>query len=190
MNIIILASGNGSNAENIIKKVQDGSIKNVAVTALISDKENAYALERAKKLGIKSYFLDPMRKGAFLSEEGTQNYINAIEEEKPDLIVLAGFMRILPEKITKLYSGKIINLHPSLLPSFKGKDGIGDTFKFGVKVGGCTVHYVNEDLDSGTIIDQEPVIIQYDDTLESYEAKVHQAEYVLYPRVLNKLALK
>ncbi|MFI3290602.1 MAG: phosphoribosylglycinamide formyltransferase [Opitutales bacterium] len=190
MKIIILASGNGSNAENIIRKIQDNSIKNVEITALISDKENAFALKRAENLNVNAYFVDPLKKGAFFSEEGANNYINAFETEKPDIIVLAGFMKILPEFITKKYKGKIINLHPSLLPSFKGKDGIGDAFRYGVKVGGCTVHYVNEELDSGTIIDQEVVLISQNDTLESYTSKIHQAEYILYPRVLNNLANK
>jgi len=188
MNIVILASGRGSNAKRIFEVKKSGGLKNVEIKALLSDKENAPALKIAEDFGIESKYVDVMRKGAFFNPEGTQNYISTIDSYTPDLIVLAGFMRILPVEFVEHYKDKIINLHPSLLPSFKGKDGIKDAWDYGVKVSGCTVHYVNAELDAGKIIAQKIVPIEENDTLESFEEKIHKAEHELLPKVIEDLS--
>jgi len=190
MNIVILASGRGSNAKRIFEVKKNGGLKNVEIKALLSDNPEAAALKIAEDFGIESRFVDTMRKGAFFNPEGTQNYINIIDSYNPDLIVLAGFMRILPVEFVEYYKDKIINLHPSLLPSFKGKHGILDAWNYGVKVSGCTVHYVNAELDAGKIIAQKVVPIEDNDTLESFEEKIHKAEYELLPKVIEDLSQK
>lgn len=184
---VILASGKGSNAKKILECQKLGKLPNIEIVALISDKEDANALKVAKEFGVKSVYLDPMRKGAFFNEEGAKFYLENLEFLCADFIVLAGFMRILPPSITSKYANKIINLHPSLLPSFKGKDAIKQAFDCGVKITGCTVHFVNDELDGGKIIDQKAVEIAPEDTLESLEEKVHAAEHVLLPSVIAKI---
>ena len=116
--------------------------------------------------------------------------MEAIRDTGADLIVLAGFMRVIKETILLAFPKNIINLHPSLLPSFKGLNGIGQAFDYGVKVTGCTVHFVTGELDGGPIIDQMEVRIEDSDTLESLEKKIHAAEHVLLPKVVRELAEK
>lgn len=187
MNIAILASGRGSNAKRILECVRDSKIKNVNVVGVISDREDAPVLEIAKSFGVRSIYLDPKRAGAKFSEEGARDYIDMLRDMEVELIVLAGFMRILPKEVISAFERKIINLHPSLLPSFKGRDGIGDAFRYGVKVSGCTVHYVSEGVDEGEIISQRVVKIEDTDTLESFEKKIHEAEHILLPETINML---
>ncbi len=184
---VILASGKGSNARRILELQKEGKLPNIEIIALISDFPDAPALDIAKEFGIKSIYLDPMRKGAFFSEEGANFYLENLEFLCAEFVVLAGFMRILPPLITSKYANKMINLHPSLLPAFKGKDAIKQAFEAGVKKAGCTVHFVNDELDGGEIIAQKEVDVLPDDTLETLEEKVHQAEYILLPSVIAKI---
>ena len=120
--------------------------------------------------------------------EGERRYIGALDACRPDLIVLAGFMRVLKPPFLAHFAGRIINLHPSLLPSFPGLDGIGQAFRRGVKITGCTVHHVTAEVDGGPIIDQAAVRIEAGDTLESVAAKVHAAEHALLPAVIARLS--
>src|SRR5204862_2752364 len=124
-----------------------------------------------------------------LDGDAEQHYIAAILACQADLIVLAGFMRVLKMPFLAKFEGKIVNLHPSLLPAFPGLDGIGQAFRRGVKITGCTVHYVTIEVDGGPILDQEAVRIESADTLETLEAKVHAAEHELLPRVIAQLSL-
>jgi phosphoribosylglycinamide formyltransferase-1 len=165
----VFGSGNGSNFQAIAEYFQGRDIE----FTCISDKSDAFILERAKKLGIKSLHV-------LFSDTYDYLYNN-----KFDLIVLAGYMRILPPAVTKL--GTIINIHPSLLPSFKGKGVIEAAYDAGVKVTGVSVHYVNEEVDSGEIIAQVPVVINEGMSLEALETEIHSIEHKLYPLVIEKI---
>ncbi len=167
--IAVMGSGNGSNFEAIAEFFKD---KDVNITCL-SDNLNAYILERAKKRGIPNQYL-PF--------EETAAYFGANDF---DLIVLAGYMRILPDDVLEL--GKFINIHPSLLPAFKGKDAIQRAFFAGVKVSGVTVHWVNNELDGGKIIAQYPILISNVMHFDEFEKEIHSLEHQLYPIVIDKL---
>ncbi|CAD2070511.1 phosphoribosylglycinamide formyltransferase [Phocicoccus pinnipedialis] len=176
-NVAILASGSGSNFQNIVQSDLDISIK-----VLIVDNPHAYAIERAKNLDVPYRIVDRKQhtKDSFEKE-----ILTILKEYEVELIVLAGFMKILSPDFISKYEDKIINLHPSLLPSFKGREGIKDAFEYGVKVTGVTVHYVDSGIDTGMIIAQEAVIIEDKDTLETLEEKIHEVEYRLYIEALK-----
>ncbi|MDO8540248.1 MAG: phosphoribosylglycinamide formyltransferase [Opitutaceae bacterium] len=190
MRIVILGSGRGSNAEAILQVQQAGKLGRGRVVQIFSDRPDAGILALGPRFGLPADFLDPSPFKTKLDGEGEQHYIAAITACKPDLIVLAGFMRVLKLPFVSRFEGKIINLHPSLLPSFPGLDAIGQAFRRGVKITGCTVHYVTLDVDGGPIIDQEPVRIEDDDTVESLAEKVHAAEHALLPSVIARLSEK
>jgi len=178
MNIAIFASGNGSNLQAIINAVKKRTLKcNIAL--VVSDNPKAFALKRARKAGIKTFYLDPK---LFKTREAYDSAVIAeIENYDIELIVLAGFMRILSGHFVKKYSGSVMNVHPSLLPAFKGTHGIKDAFLYGVKVTGVTVHFVDDKLDHGPVILQEPVEVEKKDTLVTLEKKIHKTEHKLYP---------
>jgi phosphoribosylglycinamide formyltransferase-1 len=188
MRLVILGSGRGSNAEAILKAQQEGRLGRAQVVQIFSDKPDAGILALGPRFSVPAAFLDPAPYKTKLDGAGEQHYIAAIASCQPDLIVLAGFMRVLKMPFISTFAGKIINLHPSLLPSFPGLDGIGQAFRRGVKITGCTVHEVTLEVDGGPIIDQEAVRIDETDTLESVAAKVHAAEHALLPRVIARLS--
>ena len=188
MRIVILGSGRGSNAEAILQARQAGQLGRGEVVQIFSDKPDAGILTLGPKFGVPAAFLDPAPYKTKLDGDAEQHYIAAIMACQPDLIVLAGFMRVLKLPFVSKFEGKIINLHPSLLPAFPGLDGIGQAFRRGVKITGCTVHYVTLDVDGGPIIDQAAVRIEEGDTLESLAAKVHGAEHALLPAVIARLS--
>jgi len=134
-------------------------------------------------------FLDPGPFKTKFDDAGEARYIEAISACAPDLVVLAGFMRILKPRFIDAFAGKIINLHPSLLPSFPGLDAIGQAWRRGVKITGCTVHHVTAEVDGGPIIDQTAVRIETTDTLETLESKIHAAEHALLPAVVARLGM-
>ena len=185
--VAILVGGKGSNARAVFQKARCGEIKNAEFAVLISDKPDAPALGVAKEFGVKALYLDTGAKGARFSEDGIALYLRTLAEMKIDLVVLAGFMKILPPEFVAAYAGRMINLHPSLLPDFKGKDAIKQAFEAGVKVCGCSVHFVSDDLDGGGIIAQSKVDVSPSDTLESLSEKVHAAEHGLLPKVVAEL---
>lgn len=184
MNIAVFASGRGTNLQAIIKAVKKGKLKaNLAL--VISDVKEAYALKRAKEAGIKNIFIDPK---AFPSKQAfEQEILKHLEAEKIDLIVLAGFMRIVGSTLLNRYPGKILNIHPALLPSFKGTHGIREAFEYGVKVTGVTVHFVDDRMDHGPIVIQGTVKIAETDTAESLEKKIHRLEHRLYPQAIRSV---
>lgn len=186
--IVILGSGRGSNADALLKAESKKQLGAAKIAAIISDHEDAGILSLGQKHKVPAIYIDPQRKGARLSDEAEQAYIERIQSFSPKLIVLAGFMRIITAKFIEAFDGKVINLHPSLLPSFTGMDGIKQAYDHGVKVTGCTVHWVTADLDSGPIIDQKEVRIEESDTLEMLETKIHIAEHRLLPEVIAKLS--
>lgn len=190
MRIVILGSGRGSNADAILQAQQAGQLGRARVVQIYSDRADAGILALGPKYGVPADFLDAAPYKTKLDGEAEQHYIAAILACQPDLIVLAGFMRVLKLPFLLRFEGRIINLHPSLLPSFPGLDGIGQAFRRGVKITGCTVHYVTPEVDGGPIIDQAAVRVESTDTLETLAAKVHAAEHALLPAVIAQLSLR
>ena len=188
MRVVILGSGRGSNAGAILKAQADGKLGKAKVVRIFADKADAGILALGAEHGVPTAFLDAAPFKTKLEGEGEARYIAAIEACAPDLVVLAGFMRVIKPGFLNAFAGKIINLHPSLLPSFPGLDGIGQAFRRGVKITGCTVHYVTAEVDGGPILDQAAVCIEAADTLESLAEKVHAAEHALLPAVIARLS--
>ena len=189
MRVVILGSGRGSNAEAILEAQRTGRLGEARVVQVFSDKAEAGILALGPRYGVPAAFLDAGPFKTKLEGEGEARYIAAIEGCQPDLVVLAGFMRVLKQEFLKAFEGRIINLHPSLLPSFPGLDGNGQAWRRGVKVTGCTVHYVTPEVDGGPILDQTPVRVEERDTLETLTAKVHAAEHQLLPAVIARLSV-
>ena len=186
INIAVFVSGNGTNLQAITDAIRKKTLK-VNLALVISDNNQAYALIRAKKAGIKNIFINPNN---FTSKEDFEKEIvKYLKQEKIDLIILAGFMRILSKHFVRAYKNKILNIHPSLLPSFKGSYGIRDAFNYGVKITGVTVHFVDEKMDHGPIILQEVIKINEKDTLKSLEEKIHKIEHKLYPEAIKLVSI-
>lgn len=185
MNFAVLASGRGSNLKAIIDAVNLGEIT-ATLRLVISDKKDAYALEHARQASIPAIFINP--KDFPDRESFDRAVVECLKEYKIDFIVLAGFMRLLSGYFIRQYPNKILNIHPSLLPAFKGTHAIRDAFNEKVKVTGPTVHFVVEEMDAGPIILQEKVAVEPDDTLESLTEKIHQAEHRIYPRAIALFA--
>lgn len=188
MRVVILGSGRGSNAEAILQAQQEGRLGRARVVHLFADKPEARLLELGPRFGVPAAFVDPAPFKTKLEGAGEERFIAAVRACEPDLVVLAGFMRVLKPGFLTAFAGKIINLHPSLLPAFPGLDGIGQAFRAGVKETGCTVHYVTLEVDAGEIIAQASVPLEPGDTLESLAQKVHAAEHELLPRVIAELS--
>lgn len=183
MKIGILASGSGTNLQAIIDAIDKGDIKNAEIAVVISNKKTAFALERARKNGIKDIYLN---KNDYKDRlEYDKKIVEILKEEKVELVILAGYLKWITEYFVETYKNKIMNIHPSLLPSFKGLHGIEQAYEYGVKVTGVTVHFVDETEDGGPIILQEEVRIEENDTLESVEEKIHKVEHRLYPKAID-----
>jgi len=182
MNIAVFVSGSGTNLGAIIDAVSRGEIK-AKIALVVSDNEDAYALTRAKKAGIETFVLGP--KGFTSREEYDKAVIKELEKKDIGLIVLAGFMRLVSDYFVGKYKNRIINIHPSLLPSFKGTHGIKEAFEYGLKKTGITVHFVDNELDHGPIILQESVTVGENDTLDTLEEKIHKIEHKLYPEAIR-----
>lgn len=181
--IAVLASGQGSNLQAIIDAVENGTIRNAAVALAVSDRKNAYALERAALKNIPAVWFNPR---SFISREDYDRELVAyLEEQQIDLVVLAGFMRLLTPYFVIAFQNRILNIHPSLLPAFPGKNGVADALAYGVKITGCTVHFVDAGLDTGPIILQEALTVKSDDTVESLHRRIHALEHRLYPQAIN-----
>ena len=188
MRVVILGSGRGSNAEAILQAQSAGRLGAARVVQILSDKPDAGILALGARFGVPAAFIDPAPFKTKLEGPGEDRFIEAIQAAQPDLVVLAGFMRVLKPKFLGAFAGKTINLHPSLLPAFPGLDGIGQAFRAGVKVTGCTVHYVTLEVDAGRIIEQRQVPVEAGDTIETLTMKVHAAEHALLPAVIARLS--
>ncbi|AOS45062.1 Phosphoribosylglycinamide formyltransferase [Lacunisphaera limnophila] len=188
MRVVILGSGRGSNAEAILQAQAAGRLGRAQVVRILSDQPGAGILALGARFGVPAQFVDPAPFKTKLEGEGEGRFIAAVREAAPDLVVLAGFMRVLKPGFLGAFAGKIINLHPSLLPAFPGLDGIGQAFRAGVKETGCTVHEVTLAVDAGRIIEQARVPLLPDDTVESLAARVHAAEHRLLPAVIARLS--
>lgn len=186
--IVILGSGRGSNAAALLKAEAGKKLGAAKVAALVSDCEDAPMLGLGAKHEVPAIYLDPGRKGARLSEDAEQAYIERVRSFSPKLVVLAGFMRIIRKPFIDAFDGRVINLHPSLLPSFPGIDGIRQAYEHSVRVTGCTVHWVTSELDAGPIIDQRAVRVEPEDTLEMLAKKVRIAEHQLLPDVVARIS--
>ena len=190
MKCVILGSGKGSNAKSILEAWSNKQLGIAQIEAVLSDNKMAPILEIADSYSVTSRFIEMNSKSAFISSEDSKILCDAIEEFTPDLLILAGFMKILPAEFILRFNEKIINIHPSLLPSFKGKNAIRKAFDHGVKISGCTVHWVSEEVDQGKIIAQAPVRVMETDTYETLYQKIQAAEHVLLPTVISNLSLQ
>jgi phosphoribosylglycinamide formyltransferase-1 len=180
--IAVLVSGRGSNLQAIIDSIEKGYIKNAAVNVVISNKADAYALERARKHGISAVFLDPKGRDR---DEYDREILKVLRQYDTDLLLLAGYFRLLGTDIIEAYRHKILNIHPSLLPAFKGLHAQKQAFEYGVKVAGCTVHFVDEGLDSGPIIIQKCVPVLPGDTEEILTDRILEQEHIIYPEAVR-----
>lgn len=182
MRLAVLVSGYGSNLQAIINGVKNGEIDG-QVAVVISDQESAFALQRARNEGIEALFLAP---GLFSGRNAYDREIVAqLQKRQVELVILAGFMRLLSSYFVQAFSGRIMNIHPSLLPAFPGLDGVKQALAYGVKVSGCTVHFVDEGLDTGAVILQEAVNVYDSDTEDSLHQRIHKVEHRLYPRAVQ-----
>jgi phosphoribosylglycinamide formyltransferase-1 len=186
MKIVILGSGNGSNAQAILESFSENLLGQAVVQGIFSDVENSGILKYAEKYGIHGEYIYAGR-SAYLKDSYENDWINQIKPLSPDLIVLAGFMRIIKRNFISEFNN-IINLHPSLLPSFPGLNSIRQAYEKKVKITGCTVHWVNEKIDDGEIIAQAPVRVMKDDSLSLLTKKIHAAEHMILPSVIRGLS--
>ena len=184
MKIGILISGRGSNMLAIVDAVKSGAIPDSEVAVVISDKADAAGLAKAKDRGIETVVVE--RKGR-IREEYDAELVGELVKRGVELVCLAGYMRLLSKDFIAVFPDGIINIHPSLLPAFPGLDAQRRAFEHGVKITGCTVHFVDEDLDSGEIILQKAVEVRDDDTAESLAARILDVEHIAYVEAIRKI---
>ena len=180
--IAVLVSGRGSNLQEIIGSIEKGCLKNAEINVVISNKADAYALERSRNHGINAVFLDPR---GYSKAGYDMAILNVLTQYDIDLLLLAGYFRLLGNEIIKAYRNRIMNIHPSLLPAFRGLHAQKQAFEYGVKVAGCTVHFVDEGLDSGPIILQSCVPVLQGDTEETLTARILEQEHIIYPEAVR-----
>lgn len=181
----VLISGNGSNLQSIIDHIEKGSLQAV-IKIVISNNPDAYGLSRAKKHGIPFVVL---KNGNFKNKEDFDaELVKVLKDNGVELVILAGFMRIISPDFIKAFSGKIMNIHPALLPSFPGLHGQRQAVEYGVKFSGCTVHFVNEGVDTGPIIIQSAVPVLDDDTEDTLAARILKEEHRIYPQAIQLFA--
>ncbi|MGB9133914.1 MAG: phosphoribosylglycinamide formyltransferase [Methanosarcina sp.] len=180
--IAVLVSGRGSNLQAIIDSIEKGYIGNAAIHVVISNKADAYALKRAKNHGINAVFLDP---SGYDRAEYDRAIVSILKQHDTSLLLLAGYFRLLGSEIIEAYRNRILNIHPSLLPAFKGLHAQKQAFEYGVKVAGCTVHFVDEGLDSGPIILQSCVPVISGDTEETLTERILEQEHIIYPEAVR-----
>jgi len=182
-----LASGRGSNVEAILKNIKSGYLP-CEMRMVISDNKDARVLKIAKEYGVKAVYLDPGKRKYTLEPEREEEYARVLKEEGVELVVLAGFMRILKGALLKEFKNRIMNIHPSLLPSFKGLEAQKQAWEYGVKVAGCTVHFVDETVDGGPIILQKCVPVLEDDTPETLAQRILKEEHKIYSEAIKLFA--
>lgn len=184
MKIAIFASGSGTNAEAIIEATKTGQL-DAEVVLIVTDKPKAKVIERSDKYRVPVKALDPKNYQNKASYE--KEIVDQLRANEVSFVVLAGYMRLVGKTLLEAYEGRIVNIHPSLLPSFPGLDAIGQAIDAKVKITGVTIHYVDAGMDTGLIIAQEPVRIESTDTIETLQAKVQKVEHQLYPRTLQSI---
>ena len=192
LKIVVCVSGGGTNLQAIIDSIENGKLQNTEIVGVISNNPNAYALERAKNAGVKGICVSP--KSFADREEFNKAFLDALNDFNPDLVVLAGFLVVIPKIVIEAYRGRIINIHPSLIPSFCGTGYYGlkvheAALARGVKITGATVHYVDEGTDTGPIIMQKAVKVLDGDTPEILQRRVmEQAEWIILPESIGLIA--
>ena len=192
LKIVVCVSGGGTNLQAIIDSINSGKLQNTEIVGVISNNPNAYAIERAKNAGIKGICVSP--KSFADREEFNKAFLDALNDFNPDLVVLAGFLVVIPKIVIEAYRGRIINIHPSLIPSFCGTGYYGlkvheAALARGVKITGATVHYVDEGTDTGPIIMQKAVEVLEGDTPEILQRRVmEQAEWIILPESIGLIA--
>lgn len=185
LKIAVLVSGSGTNLQALIDEAAAGRL-DAEIVKVVSSRPDAYGIQRAEAAGIstlvmnKTLYADPQAADAMIVE--------AVQQAGAEYIVMAGYMRMVTPVMLDAFPNRVVNLHPALLPSFKGAHAIADAFAAGVKVTGVTVHFANEDYDKGPIVAQRAVIVDETDTQDSLEAKIHAVEHELYPQVVQLLA--
>ncbi len=185
LRIGVLLSGSGTNLQALIDRIDQGLL-HAHIGVVISSRPDAFGLQRAQKAGIptialnRDVYRDP--------RSADERIVSALRQAQVEYVVMAGYMRKLTSVVLDAFPDKVLNLHPALLPAFKGAHAIADAFEFGVKVTGVTVHFANEDYDKGPIIAQRAVMVHEDDTLDTLEARIHEVEHELYPEVIELLA--
>lgn len=183
----MLGSGKGSNFVAMANAVAAEKIP-AEIAVVLSDVESSGILSHAHEQTIPARFIPPGKFRTKLEEEAEHTFVTALQDAKVDLIVLAGFMRVLKGEFLRAFEGRIVNVHPSLLPSFPGLEAWKQALDHGVKVAGCTVHFVDAGVDSGAIIGQQTVPVLDHDTPESLHQRIHAAEHDLYPKCVAAIA--
>jgi len=178
----VLISGSGSNLQSIIDRIEAGAL-DARIAVVISNNPSAFGIERAKKHGIPFRIVDHRNFAA--REDFDRALIEILHEKKADLIVLAGFMRVLTTTFLRAFPQKIMNIHPALLPAFPGTHGQQRAFDFGVKISGCTVHFVDDGVDTGPIIIQAAVPVRENDSAETLAARILREEHRIYPQAIQ-----
>ena len=186
MRLAVFASGRGSNMLAIARAIEEGKLPGVSISLVVCDKPSAPVLEHARKMKLNTFTFESKNFSA--KKDYESEILRQLEKYRADLVVLAGFMRIIGPTLLQVWQGRMINLHPSLLPDFPGKDGIGDAFRAGVQETGVTVHFVDAGVDTGPVIAQKRVSIEPGESLESLEEKIHLLEHELLPQTIQRIS--
>lgn len=185
LKIGVLVSGSGTNLQAFIDEIVAGNL-DAQIVLVVSSRPDAYGIKRAQNAGIPTLVLN---KSAYVNpEEADAKIVSALQAAGAEYVFMAGYMRMVTPVMLNAFPNRVVNLHPALLPSFKGAHGIQDAYDAGVKYTGVTVHFANAEYDKGPIIAQEPVAVLEDDTMESLERRIHQVEHRLYPAVAQLIA--
>ncbi len=184
----VIGSGSGTNFQAIADAINNGTLPGVEVAVVISDVQGARILDRAKKMGIPAKYIAPGKYRTKLEPDIERQYAQTLKDYNVDLVVLAGFMRMVKHPLLSAFAGKIINIHPSLLPAFPGLASFKQAWEYGVKVTGCTVHFVDEGMDTGPIIGQRVVPILAGDDPHDVHERIQVEEHILYPACIEAIA--
>lgn len=184
LKIGVLVSGSGTNLQAIIDAAAEGLP--IEIVHVVSSRPDAYGIERAKAAGIPVLVLN--REVYADANAADTMIVDTLKASGVEYVVMAGYMRLLTPVMLDAFPNRILNLHPALLPSFKGAHAIQDAFDYGVKVTGVTVHFANEEYDKGPIVAQRAVIVREDDTVDTLEERIHEVEHEMYPQVLGWIA--
>jgi phosphoribosylglycinamide formyltransferase-1 len=188
LRLAVFASGSGTNFEVILNHFKDSDLLEIA--CLVCDQPEARALEIARENGIETFEVECKTFRTRLDNDSEERITEFLKDHKIDLIALAGYMRVMKSPLLRAFPGRIVNIHPSLLPSFRGLHAVKQALDYGVKVTGCTIHLVDEKIDHGIILGQSTVIVESGDDEDSLHQKIHQEEYKLYPAILEAVARK
>jgi len=180
--VAVFVSGSGTNMENIARRSREGTL-DCQIVLVVCDRPEAFALTRARRYGLETFVIE--RKDFKSRDEFDQRISSVLKQKKVEAVFLAGFMRILAPSFVREWKGRVLNIHPSLLPKYPGAHAIRDAFEAKEKETGVTIHFVGEKVDSGPVILQRSVPIRADDTLETLEARIHAVEYELYPEAIR-----